>query len=78
MTYTLLEGDDTGEFRQIIRDWGQNPDEFDLREVVTGLERGFAVVTHKRSGAVRSYPIGNGAVFPADFALDLGRGAFYE
>jgi hypothetical protein len=66
--YSILDNTEFEDFDAAIRDHGQQPADFELMESVTGLEKGVATVRSKKSGVERSYPIGNGTIFPADFA----------
>jgi hypothetical protein len=75
----ILDQDDIEDFCALICGAGLNPYDFELFETVTdfiGPEAGIATVRHKRSGVERSYPIGHGTSFPANFAVDLGQGVF--
>jgi hypothetical protein len=74
--YSILDETEFDDFYAAIRDDGQQPEDFEMTESVTGLEKGVATVRSKRSGIERSYPIGNGTIFPADFAAELGQGLF--
>ena len=76
MKYSILDESEFDDFYAAIRDHGQQPEDFELTERVTGLEKGVATVRRKKSGVERSYPIGNGTIFPADFAGELGQGLF--
>ena len=76
MKYQILDETEFVDFDGAIRDHGQQPEDFELTENVTGLEKGAATVRSKKSGVERSYPIGNGTIFPADFAVELGQGLF--
>jgi hypothetical protein len=71
MKYSILDKTEFDDFDAAIRDHGQQPGDFDLTESVAGLEKGVATARSKKSGVERSYPIGNGTVFPADFAAEL-------
>jgi hypothetical protein len=74
--YQILDETEFDDFDAAIGDYGQQSEDFELTESVTALEKGVATVRSKKSGIERSYPIGNGTIFPADFALELGQGAF--
>jgi hypothetical protein len=76
MSYQVLDQTDFDDFDEATCDQGQQPEDFELTESITGLEKGVATVRSKKSGVERSYPIGNGTIFPEDFALELGRGVF--
>jgi len=76
MKYSILDKSEFDDFETAIRDHGQQPGDFELTESVTGLEKGVATVRSKKSGLQRSYPIGNGTIFPADFAAELVQGVF--
>ncbi len=75
----ILDQYDVKDWRALICDAGQNPDDFELSETVTafiGREAGVATVRHKRSCVQRSYPIGHLTIFPADFGEDVRQGVF--
>jgi len=76
MSYQVLDQSDFDDFDTAICNHGPQPEDFELTETITGLEKGVATVRSKKSGVERSYPIGNGTIFPGDFALELGRGVF--
>ncbi len=76
MRYSILDKAEFDDFDAAIRDHWRQPGDFELTERVTGFEKGVATVRSKKSGVERSYPIGNGTIFPGDFALELGRGVF--
>jgi hypothetical protein len=79
MTYKLISDDEVQDFKAAIRDNRQQSQDFDLTERVeneTGLEKGVAVVKCNKSGVERTYPVGHGTIFSADFAQDLERGIF--
>ncbi len=76
MKYQILDETEFEDFDAAIRDHGQQPEDFELTERITRLEKGVAMVRSKKSGVERSYPIGNGTIFPADFAVELGQGVF--
>ena len=77
--YLIIDAPEIEDYLAAIREAGLNPDDFELSETVIALigpEAGSATVRHKRSGVERSYPIGHGTSFPADFAVELLRGVF--
>ncbi len=76
MNYQILDETEFEDFDAALRDHGQRREYFELSEQVTGWETGVATVRNKKSGAERSYPIGNGTMFPADFVMELEQGAF--
>ena len=76
MKYSILDKAEFDDFAAAIHDHGQHRGDFELTESVTGWEKGVATVRSKKSGVERSYPIGNGTIFPADFAAELEQGFF--
>ena len=76
MEYSILDETEFDDFYTAIRDQGQQPEDFELTESVTGWEKGVSTVRNKKSGVERSYLIGSGASFPADFVVELGQGLF--
>jgi len=76
VNYQILDQTDLEDFDAAICDHGQQREDFELRERVTDWEKGIATVRNKTSGVERSYPIGNGTIFPEDFATELAQGVF--
>lgn len=76
MKYSILDETEFDDFDAAIRDHGQQRGNFELTESVTNWGKGVATVRSKKSGVERSYPIGNGTIFPADFAAELEKGVF--
>jgi hypothetical protein len=77
--YLIIDATDIEDYLADIREAGQDPDDFELLETVItliGPEAGRATVRHRRSGVERSYPMGHGTKFPADFAVELRQGVF--
>jgi hypothetical protein len=76
MEYRILDKTEFEDFDAAVRNHGQKRENFELTEIITGLEKGVAMVRNKTSGVERCYSIGNGTIFPADFEMELEQGVF--
>ena len=73
---TLIDFSQIEDFDAALRENGQLPVDFELEEIVIGWWAGVAIVTSNQTGIKRSYPAGNGSIFPADFADELEQRIF--
>lgn len=78
MGYSVIDDCELQDVERAIREYGSRPDDFELHEkAVPYSETGTVRVKNRVSGVERHYPIGHGAIFPADFETDLWRGLFH-
>ncbi len=79
MSFRLIDDCEIKALRAAVCEVGQRPEDFEIEEKITVpfvVEEGFAIVRNRKSGVVRSYPIGHETVFPGDFIRELEQGIF--
>jgi len=83
MKFQIIDETEMEDFHRALREAGHAPDDFVLSEKANllptsgiGFETGTVTVQNLNTGIERVYPIGHGAIWPADVHQDLSAGLF--